>query len=139
MLGIVAGPGLSRADDDESPLGKIMEKVNKHNSTITKGTRNKVDFRQIPEGRREKRQGAGQARQGGQADQGRRQEGQGRRRPAEEVGRVHRRAHQDLREAGRGGRASRTPRIRTPRDAFADVKKVCADCHKDFRVDDGNF
>ena len=44
VLGIVAGPGLYGADDDESPLGKIMEKVNKHNSTITKGTRNKVNF-----------------------------------------------------------------------------------------------
>ena len=44
VSGITAGPGLLRADDDESPLGKIMEKVNKHNSTITKGTRNKVNF-----------------------------------------------------------------------------------------------
>ena len=44
VLGITAGPGLLRADDDESPLGKIMEKVNKHNSTITKGTRTKVAF-----------------------------------------------------------------------------------------------
>ena len=44
VLGIVAGPGLRGANDDESPLGKVMEKVNKHNSTITKGVRNKTNF-----------------------------------------------------------------------------------------------
>ena len=37
VFGIVAGQGLYGADDDESPLGKIMEKVNKHNSMIKKG------------------------------------------------------------------------------------------------------
>ena len=44
VLGIAAGPGLYGADDEETPLGKIMEKVNKHNSTINKGMRNKVNF-----------------------------------------------------------------------------------------------
>ena len=45
VLGIAAGSGLTQAQDkEESPLEKIMEKVNKHNSTITKGTRNKVNF-----------------------------------------------------------------------------------------------
>ena len=31
---IVVAASLSRADDEETPLGKIMEKVNKHNSII---------------------------------------------------------------------------------------------------------
>lgn len=44
VLGIAAGPALLMADDDESPLEKIMEKVNKHNSTIAKAVRNKVNF-----------------------------------------------------------------------------------------------
>jgi cytochrome c556 len=46
LFGILAsvGPSLSRADDDESPLAKIMEKVNKHNSTIQKGVRSKPNF-----------------------------------------------------------------------------------------------
>ncbi len=43
VLGIAAAPGL-KADDDESPLGKLMEKVNKQNSTIAKATRSKVTF-----------------------------------------------------------------------------------------------
>ncbi len=44
VLGIAAGPVLLRAQEHESPLEKLMEKVNKHNSTITKGVRNKVNF-----------------------------------------------------------------------------------------------
>ncbi len=46
LFGILAlvGPSLSWADDDESPLEKIMEKVQKHNSTIQKGVRSKPNF-----------------------------------------------------------------------------------------------
>jgi cytochrome c556 len=43
---IVVGSNLSRADDkEETPLGKIMEKVNKANAIIQKGTRNQVNFK----------------------------------------------------------------------------------------------
>src|ERR1700678_63502 len=45
VLGIAASSSRSQAQDkEESALEKIMEKVNKHNSTITKGVRNKVNF-----------------------------------------------------------------------------------------------
>ena len=43
-IGILVAPSFSRAADDESPLEKIMEKVNKHNSVIQKGVRNKIAF-----------------------------------------------------------------------------------------------
>jgi cytochrome c556 len=43
---IVVASNLSRADDkEETPLGKIMEKVNKANAIIQKGTRNQVNFK----------------------------------------------------------------------------------------------
>jgi hypothetical protein len=46
IFGIVAsvGTSLSRADDDEKPLEKIMEKVQKHNGVIQKGVRSKPNF-----------------------------------------------------------------------------------------------
>ncbi len=44
VIGIIAGSGLLRADDDDSALEKIMEKIQKQNATITKAVRNKVNF-----------------------------------------------------------------------------------------------
>jgi cytochrome c556 len=48
LVSIIVGASLSRADDkdkEEGPLEKIMEKVNKANSAILKGTRNPVNFK----------------------------------------------------------------------------------------------
>jgi cytochrome c556 len=45
LLLAVVGVGLSRADDKESPLEKLMEKVGKQNSIAQKGTRNAVFFK----------------------------------------------------------------------------------------------
>jgi cytochrome c556 len=44
---VVIGASLSRADDkkEEGPLAKVMEKVNKANSIIQKGTRNQVNWK----------------------------------------------------------------------------------------------
>ena len=43
---IVVAAGLSRADDkEEGPLMKLMEKVNKANAVVQKGTRNQVNFK----------------------------------------------------------------------------------------------
>jgi cytochrome c556 len=40
----IAGAGFS-TDDDESELGKVMEKVNKQSNAIKKGTRNLVSYK----------------------------------------------------------------------------------------------
>jgi cytochrome c556 len=46
LVSIIVGASLSRADDkEEGPLEKIMEKVNKANAIIQKGTRNLVNFK----------------------------------------------------------------------------------------------
>src|SRR5262249_21436206 len=44
VLVSIAGAGFSY-DDDESPLGKVMEKVNKQSNAIKKGTRNLVTYK----------------------------------------------------------------------------------------------
>ena len=43
VLVSIAGAGFSY--DDESPLGKVMEKVNKQSTAIKKGTRNLVTYK----------------------------------------------------------------------------------------------
>ena len=106
LCGILAlvGPSLSRADDDESPLEKIMEKVQKHNGVIQKGVRSKPNFAKAQKDVVKSSQGAHHARQGRQENQGRRQEGEGRRRRRQEMGHVFGRLHQDLRRARKSGR-----------------------------------
>jgi cytochrome c556 len=44
VLVSIAGAAFS-FDDDESPLGKVMEKVNKQSNAIKKGTRNLVTYK----------------------------------------------------------------------------------------------
>jgi cytochrome c556 len=44
ILIAIAGAGFG-LDDDESPLGKVMEKVNKQKNAIYKGTRNLVSYK----------------------------------------------------------------------------------------------
>lgn len=46
VLVSIAGIGFA-LDDDESPLEKVMEKVNKQNTALKKGTRNPVAFKKM--------------------------------------------------------------------------------------------
>jgi cytochrome c556 len=46
MVGVtVVTVGITSADDEDSPLHKIMEQVNKHNLAITKGVRTAVAYK----------------------------------------------------------------------------------------------
>lgn len=45
LLVTIAGVGFSGDDDDDSPLEKVMEKVNKANAKIKQGTRNPSAYR----------------------------------------------------------------------------------------------
>ena len=63
--GLSLGQDQEKKDkENETPLGKIMEKVQKHNIAITKATRNRRGFQEEPERRGEARERNGQARQG---------------------------------------------------------------------------
>jgi cytochrome c556 len=136
-LGIVAGPGLYGADDDESPLGKIMEKVNKHNSTITKGTRNKVNFaksrKDVEKSAKELVKLAKEAKPIQDAVKKAKVTEPQKKwdgymedfiKSSETLGDVTSKASATFDEA---------------KSAFTAVKKSCTDCHKDFRVEEGSF
>jgi cytochrome c556 len=45
VLVSIAGAGFSIADDEESELGKMMEKVNKESNTVKKGLRTLVTYK----------------------------------------------------------------------------------------------
>jgi len=137
-IGVLAGPGLSMADDDESPLAKIMEKVNKNNSTILKGTRTKVYFaksqKDVEKSAKEIVRLAREARKETSAVKKAKDVANPQKKwdelfdelikTSEHLGKVAGRPNATFQEA---------------KDAFGAVKKVCTDCHKDFRVDEEKF
>ena len=137
VIGIVAGPSLLRADDEESPLGKLMEKVNKNNSTITKGVRNKVnyaksrkdvvksakDFVKLGKDAKSMKDAFKKAKV---ADPQKKWE--------EYIERFIK-TSQDLADVT----AKESTGQVEAKAAFQKVSKACADCHTDFRVDEGGF
>jgi cytochrome c556 len=138
VLGIIAGPGISRADDDESPLGKIMEKVNKHNSTISKAVRNKVNFAKsrkdvaksakelVKLGKEAKPMQEGIKKAKGVADPQKKWDEymDDFIKSSEKLGEIAGKTDADH---------------QTTKDAFKAVSNACGACHKDFRVDEGSF
>jgi cytochrome c556 len=138
VLGIVAGPGLYGADDDESPLEKIMEKVNKHNSTITKGTRNKVayakDRKNVEKSAKELVKLAKEAKPIKDAVN----KAKGVADPQKKWDLYMDELIKSSEKLGEVTATEATP-YNTAKNAFATVKKACADCHNDFRVEEGKF
>jgi cytochrome c556 len=136
-FGLAAGPGLYGADD-ETPLGKIMEQVNKHNSTITKGTRTKVayakDRKNVEKSAKELYKLAKEAKPIKDAIKKAKAVADPQKqwdvymdefiKSSEKLGEVSGKAGTTFEEA---------------KSAFTVVKKACADCHKDFRVEEGSF
>jgi cytochrome c556 len=135
VLSIIAGPGLRGAVDDETPLGKLMEKVQKHNSTITKGTRNKTNFaksrKDVTKSANELAKLAKLAKPMKEAVEKAKVEDAQKKwdtlmddfmKSSEKLGELTDKASTTYEEA---------------KSAFKDVTKSCADCHKDFRVEEG--
>jgi Cytochrome C' len=134
-IGFLIGPRLSKAADDETPLGKIMEKVNKHNSVIQKGVRNKVAFtkaqKDVEKSAKELVKLAKEAKSEKDAAKKAKDVTNPEKRwdelidelvkTSEELGKV-------------AGKSSAT--FQDAKDAFAKVKNVCTDCHKDFRIEE---
>ena len=134
-IGVLVAPSFSRAADDESPLEKIMEKVNKHNSVIQKGVRNKVAFAKAqkdvetapknssssPRKPRTSKTPPRRPRKSPTPKRSGTNTSTSSSRPREELGKV-------------AGKKDAT--FQDAKDAFTKVKNVCTDCHKDFRVDE---
>ncbi len=136
LVSLGIGARLTNADDKEkeTELGKIMEKVNKHNSTLTKGLRNKVAYvkshKDVAKSAKELVKLAKAAK------------------PIKDAVKTVK----DLADAGKKwddwsdafiktaenlSQVAATPKadFKKTKDAFTAVKKSCADCHQDFRVD----
>ena len=134
VLGVIAAPGL-RGADDETPLGKVMEQVNKHNSTITRATRNKTNFaksrKDVEKSAKEFVKLAKEAKPMKDAvEKAKKADGQKMWdtymddfiKSSEKLGEL-------------AGKSSAT--YEQAKSAWTDVKKSCADCHREFRVEEG--
>ena len=133
---LAAGPSFSKAADDESPLGKVMEKVNKHNSTIKKGVRTKVAFKskaqkdvetsakelvKLAKEAKDMKEAAKKAKDVADPEKKWDEYMDEFIKTSEELGKV----------AAKNG-----AKFEDAKDAYNKVKNACADCHKDFRKDE---
>jgi len=136
VLGIAASSIRTQAQDkQESELEHIMEKVNKHNSTITKGTRNKVNFaksqKDVEKSAKELVKLAKLAKPINDAVK-----------KAKELPDAQKKwdlyIDDLIATSEKLGQVSAKPSVafEDAKSAFTAVKKACADCHKDFRVDE---
>ena len=137
VLGITAGPGLLKADDDESPLGKIMEKVNKHNSTITKGTRTKVAY--AKDQKKVEESAKALAKLGKDAKP--MKDAIAKAKIADPQKKWDDYMDEFIKVSEKLGdvTAKSAAKYEDAKSAFTAVKKACADCHADFRKDEGGF
>lgn len=136
--------GLSRAQDQEkhketeTPLGKIMEKVQKHNIAITKATRNAASFKknqkEVEKSAADLAKLAKDAKPLKEAylknakeetDPKKRQE------KWDEIMDAFAKTSKDLAVAAAKDGATQ----KQVRDLFQTVKKTCSDCHTVFRVE----
>jgi cytochrome c556 len=133
--------GLTSANDDERPLEEVMEQVQKHNAMITKGTRNEVFFKKY---QKDVEKSAGEIVQLAKKakpvkaylknaknvqDPPKRWEEllDGLIKDSENLHKVSAKP------------AATTATFKAAKAAFGAVKKHCADCHADFRIDDTKF
>jgi hypothetical protein len=134
-LGILIGPSFSKASDDETPLGKIMEKVNKHNSTIQKGVRTKVAFakaqKDVEKSAKELVKLAKEAKSEKDAAKKAKDVANPEKKWDEYIDELVKTSEELSKVAGKDGAT-----FQDAKDAFAKVKNVCTDCHKDFRVEE---
>jgi cytochrome c556 len=138
VAGIVAQPGLSKADDEERPLEKIMEKINKNSSIIKKGVRNTVywakDQKKVEQAAKDIVKLAKEARPIKDAVK-----------KAKDVAEPQKKWEEFLdsliKNSEKLGDIAAKPKA-TQKDAkaaFDSLNKVCTDCHKDFRIDETTF
>jgi len=137
-IGVLAGPGRSWADDKETPLGKIMEKVNKNNSTIQKGVRSKIAFlkaqKDVEKSAKDLVKLAKQAKPITDAVKKAKDVANPQKKWDGYIDELAKTSEHLAKVAGKTGAT-----YQSAKDAFGAVKKVCTDCHKDFRVDEETF
>ncbi|MEA2633111.1 MAG: hypothetical protein QOE66_3330 [Chloroflexota bacterium] len=131
--------GIAGADDEDSPLHKIMEKVQAKNLVILKGVRTKVAFvksqKDVAVSAEELVKLAKQARElGGDYIKKAKDVPNPAARWNELMDNFASSSDHLAKVAGKP-----TATHEQAKESFAAVKKACADCHKDFRVEDEGF
>jgi cytochrome c556 len=138
VLAIAAAPGRLKADDEESPLGKIMEKVNKQNNNIKKGTRNKVFFakqqKDVHKSAKELAKLAKEAKPMQDAIKKAKDVAEPQKKWDEYIDAL-------IKTSEKLGEVTAKPNASfdDAKQATTNVQNACATCHKDFRVEEGGF
>ena len=138
LVSIIVGASLSRADDkEEGPLEKIMEKVNKANAIIQKGTRNQVNFKKS---QKDVAKNAMELVKLGKEAKKIRSAVKNAKDVTEPGKKWDELMDDFIKTSGKlGVVAGKTDAVyQKAKDAFGDVKKSCADCHAVFKVEE-NF
>jgi cytochrome c556 len=138
VLVAIAGSTFSVADDEETELGKIMEKVNKQNNTIKKGIRTEITFKKqqkdVAKAAKEMLKLAKEAKPLKDALG----KAKGEANPQQKWNELMD-AFIEQSEKMKDMAGKPEPEFGDTKKAFAGVTKACADCHQVFRVDDTNF
>jgi cytochrome c556 len=138
LVSIIVGTSLSRADDkEEGPLEKIMEKVNKANAIIQKGTRNQVNFKKS---QKDVAKNAKELVNLGKEAKKIRSAVKNAKDVTEPDKKWDELMDDFIKTSGKlGAVAGKTNAVyQDAKDAFGAVKKSCADCHVVFKVEE-NF
>ena len=121
--------------EQETPLGRIMEKVQKHNISITKGTRNAAAFKKNQkEVEKSSAELAKLAKQGKQFKEAYLKNAKDESNPQkkwDEIMDAFARTSMDLATVTAKNGTSQ----KEAKDLFQTVKKTCSDCHTVFRVE----
>lgn len=137
-LGVIVGPAFSRAADDESPLGKIMESVNKADAMIRKNTRTPVAFKK---GQQEVEKSAKAIAKLAKEAKVIKDAVKKAKEVADPAKKWDEYIDELVKTSEHLEKVAAKPNAAYPdaKNAYNAVKKACADCHKDFRVDEGSF
>jgi cytochrome c556 len=138
VVGIAAGPGFLSAQEHESPLEKLMEKVNKHNSTITKAVRNKVNFtksrKDVVKSAKDLAKLGKEAKPMKEAIKKAKSLAEPQKKWDEYMDEFVKASEHLVEVADKPGAEHAATK-----DAFKAVSSSCASCHKDFRTEEGGF
>ncbi len=137
LLVTLAGVGFS-GDDDESPLEKVMEKVNKANAKIKQGVRNPANFRKKQKEVAEKSKELVKLAKESKPMKDALDKAKNEAKPQEKWNTLMD-AFIEKSEKLSEVANKPSPDYDATKKAFSAVSKTCADCHNVFRVEDENF
>jgi cytochrome c556 len=138
LVSLGAGVTLSRADDEESELEKVMENVQKHNAAIVKGIRNVANFKKyqkdVEKSAKELVKLAKKAKPMKDALKNAKDEKDPQSKWNEIMDQLVTTTEKFEKVVAKSGTT-----VQQAKDAFKPVTKSCTECHQVFRVDEEKF